>query len=105
MEYLNKVHIRGVVGNSALHKLNGKDLIRFSVMTDYAYITPNGEVVIDTTWYPVLAIGADNMPDFSELKKGKWVEVEGRLRNVKYTKSDGTSLSTFEICANSVKLL
>ena len=64
-------------------------MARFSVATDHAFKNRSGEAVIETTWHQVTAFKSDRMPDFSALVKGAGVEVKGRLRNNRFTDSNG----------------
>jgi len=45
------------------------------------------------------------MPDFSTLVKGAGVEVKGRLRNNRYTDSNGVERTMTEILASQVSVL
>ena len=45
------------------------------------------------------------MPDFSTLVRGAGVEVQGRLRNNRYTDSNGVERSVTEILASQVSVI
>ncbi len=51
MEQLNRIEIRGNVGNVSINTVGDTRVAHFSVATNYAYKTQNGEPVIDTTCY------------------------------------------------------
>ena len=102
MEQLNQVIIRGIIGNARIQKIGDTEMVRFSVATDYAFRNRSGEAVIETTWHLVTAFKGDRMPDFSTLTKGAGVEVKGRLRNNRYTDSNGVERTTTEILANQI---
>ena len=59
----------------------------------------------DNTWHQVTAFKNDKMPDFSTLVKGAGVEVKGRLRNNRYTASNGGERTMTEILASQVSVL
>ncbi len=52
MEQLNRIEIRGNVGNVNILKVGESRVAHFSVATNYAYKDRNGEAVIETTCYP-----------------------------------------------------
>ena len=104
MEQFNKVQLRGTVGNASIRNIGETQMIRFSVATDHTYKTNGGDMVVETTWHQVVAFKNDKMPDFSTIVKGVGVEVNGRLRNQRYTDSNGVERTTTEILANNISL-
>lgn len=105
MEQLNKVELRGVIGNVRIQNIGDTQMARFSVATNYAYKNNSGEAVIETTWHQVTAFRNDKMPDFSSLTKGANVDVKGRIHNSRYTDSNGEERTSTEIVASEVKVL
>ena len=105
MEQLNKVELRGSIGSVRIQNICDTQMARFSVATNYCYKNNSGEAVIETTWHQVTAFRNDKMPDFSTLTKGAGVEVKGRLRNSRYTDSNGEERIMTEIIASEVKVL
>lgn len=105
MEQLNQVIVRGIIGNARIQNIGDTEIARFSVATNYAYKNRSGEAVIETTWHQVTAFKNGKMPDFSTLVKGASVEVNGRLRNNRYTDSNGVERTTIEILANDIVVL
>lgn len=103
MEQLNKVELRGVIGNIRVQNIGDTELARFSVATDYAFKNRSGEAIIETTWHQVTAFKSDRMCDFSELQRGSRVRVLGRLRNNRFTDSNGVERTVTEIIANEVR--
>lgn len=53
MEQLNRLEIRGNVGNVNILKVGETRVAHFSVATNFAYKGRNGEPVIETTWHNV----------------------------------------------------
>lgn len=105
MEQLNKVELRGVIGSVRIQNIGDTQMARFSVATNYCYKNNSGEAVIETTWHQVTAFKNDKMPDFSSLTKGTNVEVKGRIRNNRFTDSNGEERTLTEIIASEVKVL
>lgn len=104
MEYLNKIEAAGVVGRINVTTVNGVTLASFSLYTEYAQRDRNGAVTVTSTWFQVRAQeGPKNQ--FSDIKKGDFVGVTGRLRIQKYATSEGTESSVSEVVATSVTLI
>jgi len=105
MEQLNRIEIRGNVGNVNILKVGEGRVAHFSVATNYAYKGRNSEPVIETTWHNVTAWEGKNIPDLDIIAKGGSVYVSGRIRAQKYAASDGTEKTSMEIIANSVEVV
>jgi single-strand DNA-binding protein len=105
MEMLNQIHLRGIVGNACAQKVGDTEVCRFSVMTEYAYTGRDGCKVVDVTWHNVTAFRSPKMADFSTIVKGAGVDVKGRLRNYRFTDSNGAERTMTEVVASEVKVL
>ena len=105
MEQLNSVTLRGIIGNARIQNIGDTQMARFSVATNQAFKNRSGEAVIETTWHQVTAFKSDKMPDFTALVNGAGVEVRGRLRNNRYTDSNGVERIITEIVASQVILI
>ena len=101
MEMLNRIELRGVVGSARTMKVSESEVTRFSVATDYFFKNKDGEAVVETTWHSVMAWDKG----LSELKRGDKVEVVGRIRNTRYTDSEGMERTSTEVVASEVKVL
>ena len=99
MEQLNRLEIRGNVGNVNILKVGETRVAHFSVATNFAYKGRNGEPVIETTWHNVTAWeGVKGISSLDVIQK-----VVGRLRSQKYTSGDGIERTSLEVIANSVE--
>ena len=105
MEQINKIELRGNVGNVKLQTVGNNENIRFSVATNYAYKDKEGRPVIETTWHNVTAWSGCKSADITAIKKGIAVEVEGHIRANRYTASDGESRVIYEVLARDVKII
>lgn len=104
MEQLNRIEIRGNVGNVNILKVGESRVAHFSVATNFAYKGRNGEPVFETTWHYVTAWeGNKGIPSLDVIAKGFPIYVTGRLRTQKYTGSDGIERTSTEILASSVE--
>jgi len=105
MEQLNRVELRGNVGNIKLQTTKEKKMIIFSLATNKAYNGKDGSAVIETTWHNVVAFEGKEIHDLDKISKGSRVYVCGRLRNQKFTGSDGVERSSYDVLANRLVLI
>ncbi|MGM9788519.1 MAG: single-stranded DNA-binding protein [Candidatus Cryptobacteroides sp.] len=105
MEQLNRIELRGVVGNARVQNAGGRKVYHFNVATSRAYKDRSGNAVIETTWHHVVAWDGDNFQDLDKVEKGTKLYVSGRLRNQKYTGNDETERYAVEVVANRVVLV
>lgn len=103
MEQLNRIEIRGNVGNVNILNVGQSRVAHFSVATNFAYKGRNGEPVIETTWHNVTAWEGKGIPSLDFITKGFPIYVTGRLRSQKYVSSDGTERTSVEVLANIVE--
>lgn len=104
MEFLNKIELKGLVGNSNHNKVGDTNMVRFSVCTEYAYKDKDGCAVVDVTWHNCTA-WESSKNHISDIKRGAYVRIVGRVRNTRYTASDGTERTISEILASEVEIL
>ncbi len=105
MEQINKVEIRGFVGNVNVRQIGEKKVAHFTVGTSYAYYDKGGNAVIDTQWHNVNAWEGKYITCIEQIVKGGRVQVSGRLVYRKYNASDGTEKSIPEIQAYRVSVI
>ena len=91
---------------------NGDAVTNLNVASNRKYTDKSGQLVKETTWFRVSVWGKQAEACNQYLKKGSAVLVEGRLQADKatggprtFTRQDGTSGSSFEITAESVRFL
>lgn len=105
MEQLNLVELRGNVGGVKYQGTREKPMVIFTLATSKAYNTKDGAPVIETTWHNVVAFEGKDVNGLERISKGSKVYVRGRLRNQKFTGSDGTEHYSVDILANRLVLL
>ena len=59
----------------------------------------------DNTWHQVTAFKSDPMPDLTALARGAGVAATGRLRNNRFTDSNGVERTVTEILASQVSVI
>ena len=99
MEFLNKIELRGLVGAVSTRPVCDAICTIFSVVTETAYNSKDGACVIECCWFSVVSFNAP------KINKGDKVHVVGRLKYVRYYNQDGAERTTYEVIANSVKLI
>ena len=82
MEFLNKIELRGIVGQSSLNRVGDSQVCRFSLVTEYSYKDRGNNPVVDVTWFNITAWEGKNMPELHLIGKGVIVQVAGRVRTV-----------------------
>lgn len=101
---INRVELQGRVGTVRFQSAAGCVVASFSLMTDEIYKASDGTVLCETTWHHVTAWeGKDVCLD--GLTRGSLVHLEGRIRNSRYTASDGSERGYMEVMASSLKVL
>ena len=107
MASLNKVMIVGNVGSEPEMRFtpNGNPVTTFSVATNRAYTTAEGERRQETEWFRVVTWNrlAEQCNQF--LTKGRLIYAEGRLHTRTWESQDGQKHSRAEIVANRVIFL
>ena len=105
MEHLNKVQLRGRVGNARIQRYNNAEVCNFSLATDYIYTDRQGNQCIDVTWHSCVVWERTELPPLEGIQKGAAVELEGRIRVRKYTAPDGVDRTVSEIVVQKFKVL
>lgn len=105
MEQLNRVELRGLVGNVRLSVISGRKVANFSLATNYAYKDRNGAPVIETEWHNVTAWENDRFPDLALITKGSRVYVTGRIHSQRVVGQDNVERVYQDIQANRLQLL
>ena len=89
----------------------GQAVTSFSVASSRQYTNSGGQQVKETVWFRVSAWGKLAETCNTYLKKGKTVLVEGRLMAGEngspriFTRQDGSSGSSFEVTAQTVRFI
>ena len=86
MEFLNKVEIKGIVGNVTSGAVNDNFYVQFSVVTEYSYTNPLGQAIVEMTWWNCKRWLESRAKEQAviNLKKGDAVHLTGRLHIHKY---------------------
>lgn len=102
---LNRIELRGHVGQDPrISETGGNTVVNFSMATHEILKDRNGNIRQETTWHNIVAWAGRGMPYFEEIRKGTCVYVVGRVRNQKYTASDGTERMYNDVLATRIVL-
>lgn len=104
MEQLNRIELRGNVGIIRISEVGSSKVARLSLATNYLYKNRDGEGVVETTWHNIVAWEGKGMPDFSRISKGMQLYVCGRVRQSRFTGSDGTEKQIYEVIALTMNI-
>ena len=100
MNNLNSLILEGVVIGEP-HKSEALDVLNFTVGSERYYKNRAGEYVTETSHFKVVAFGCMcNRP----VKEGSGVRVVGRLKQNKWTDSEGASHSEVQIVAEHIEI-
>ena len=102
MEQLNRIELRGTVGSVYVKDFGNTKCANFSMATNYAFKDKQGCPVIETTWHQVTAWEGERVCDLDLISRGSALRVEGRLRIQRYTASDGSEKTAYDVVASSV---
>lgn len=105
MENINKIEILGRIGSVRVHDLGNTKVANMSVATSHAYMGKDNCPVIETTWHSVVIWGGDALNEFESLEKGRAVHIIGRIRNQRYTGTDGMERTVSEVVASNVRFI
>lgn len=98
MEQMNRIELKGRIDNVRIQNVGNARNVRFAMATNYVYKDKSGCPVIETTWHRVSAWDKG-----TELQKGDYVHVVGRLRNQRYTDCEGIERTVCEVVAREVE--
>jgi single-strand DNA-binding protein len=100
MNNLNSLILEGVVIGEP-HKSEASDVLNFTVETTRYYKNSAGKDVEEKSSFKVVAFGAmSKLP----LKDGVGIRLVGRLKQNKWTDSDGVSHSEVQVVAEHIEM-
>ena len=105
MEQLNRVELRGVVGNVRVYPFEESRMARIGLATNYAFKDRSGMAVIDTSWHNVIAWEGRTVQELDRIGKGTKLRVVGRIRYQKYTGVDGEERIGTDIVASLIEII
>ncbi len=106
MEQLNRIELRGTVGNCRCQELeSGGVVAHLTLVTNYAYKSNKNGDVIETNWTPVTVWQNKYLPDLKSITKGMRIGVVGRLKTSKWTDSEGKNRDAQEVVADKLEII
>ena len=100
MNMLNSLILEGVVIGEP-HKSEASEVLNFTVGSERYYRNRAGEDVTETSQFKVVAFG--RMCDIP-VKEGSGVRVVGRLKENKWTDSEGVGHSEVQVVAEHIEI-
>lgn len=105
MQFLNKIEIRGIVGNSSIQKVGDTRICRFSVVTELAYKGNDGTNIIESTWFSCQVFQGTGICNLDDITRGAIVHVIGRLKCNRYVDANGNDRVQYEIVAQKLDVM
>ena len=104
---VNKVILVGRLGRDpeTRYTSGGQAVANFSVATDESYKDRNGERQKRTEWHKIVVWGKQAEIAQQYLKKGAQIYLEGRIQSREWQDKEGQKRTSFEIVANSFRML
>jgi single-strand DNA-binding protein len=104
---VNKVILVGRLGRDPETRYTGggQAVANFSLATDESYKDRNGERQKRTEWHKIVVWGKQAEIAQQYLKKGSLIFVEGRIQSREWQDKEGQKRTSFEIVANSFRML
>lgn len=104
---VNKVILVGRLGRDpeTRYTSGGQAVANFSMATDESYKDRNGERQKRTEWHKIVVWGKQAEIAQQYLKKGSLLYVEGRIQSREWQDKEGNKRTSFEIVANSFRML
>jgi single-strand DNA-binding protein len=104
---VNKVILVGRLGRDPETRFTtgGQPVCNFSVATDETYKDRAGERQKRTEWHKIVMWGKLAEIGQQYLKKGSLVYLEGRIQSRQWDDKEGQKRTSFEVVANTMKML
>lgn len=104
---VNKVILVGRLGRDpeTRYTSGGQAVANFSVATDESFKDRNGERQKRTEWHKIVVWGKQAEIAQQYLKKGSLLYIEGRIQSREWQDKEGNKRTSFEIVANSFRML
>ena len=100
------MEIRGRIGQEPkIFTVGDACVARFSVATNEVFHDRKGVIREETTWHNVSAWAGRNIEDFDKIHKGTLVSVVGRIRNTRFTNTDGMDRYLTEVVASHLSVV
>jgi single-strand DNA-binding protein len=104
---VNRVILVGRLGRDPETRYtgSGQAVANFSVATDESFKDRNGERQKRTEWHKIVVWGKQAEIAQQYLKKGSLVFIEGRIQSREWQDKEGQKRTSFEIVANTFRML
>jgi single-strand DNA-binding protein len=104
---VNRVILVGRLGRDPETRYTGtgQAVCNFSLATDETYRDRNGERQKRTEWHKIVVWGKQAEIAQQYLKKGSLIYVEGRIQSREWNDKEGQKRTSFEIVANTFRML
>lgn len=106
MRNYNQIIFKGTLGRDArVSSVGDRSVANLTVATEYNIKGKDGNYMTETTWLNVCAWQGYGVCAFDGLVKGAMVAGTGRLRERRYTDSQGAEKTVYEVVANDLDIV
>ena len=84
---------------------DGRQIMKVQVATDEAYKDRNEEWRQEVTWHTIVALSGEEMPRFTDIKKGQMIRVLGKIKNKYFETRDRQIRQMAEISATELSII
>lgn len=104
MEHINRIELKGTVGNLRISEIGDSTVANFSLVTNI--VLPSKNNPMETTWHNIVAwSGGIPTETLNALSKGQSVSVVGRMRTRSYTTVEGEDRTSYEVIARNLEII
>lgn len=105
MEQLNRVELRGRVGNVRFSQVGERQVCHFGVATNAIYRNSGNQAVETVEWHNCDLWSNKKYPDLSCIRTGMPIYVVGRIKYGRYTDADGVDRYSCDISVQDFECL
>ena len=100
---LNKIEIIGRIGSIRISELTGSVITAtIAVATVDTFVSADGGVIEDVTWFKVLATQDEQCPNLASLQAGQMIRILGRMKQERFTDSGGADRTGYVVVAYKI---
>lgn len=105
MEFINKIELLGYVGEVKINNIGNTKKADFSLCVHENFDGADGTLLIQTTWFKCSAWEGKDIKNVSNIEKGLFVHLKGRVKALSYTDKNGNDRYVWEVICKELEVL
>lgn len=101
-DFINKIELCGIVGNSTISQMGAFNVARFSLLVESTYKCSE-HMVVESTWFNCTAWQGEKIKDVSILKRGNKIHLHGKVQMQYYEGNDGVRRPAFIVLCSDIE--